>query len=105
MTCTAATNSAPSSRYSTASDAMTTTSDRALLMGWFCASRLTAPATQIAPKTRNRTKCSILNCSTLQSEIYNLKFHERYATTKAVITRFAIASGNRNFHPKAISWS
>src|SRR4029077_16911323 len=59
ITCTAATNSAPSSRYSTASDAITTTSDSALLIGWLCTSRLIAPATQIAPKTRNSTRCSI----------------------------------------------
>ena len=27
------------------------------------------------------------------------------ATTNAVITKFAIATGNKNFHPKAINWS
>ena len=53
MTCTTATNSAPSSKYSTASDPITAIKDSALLMGWFCTSRLTAPATQIAPNTRN----------------------------------------------------
>src|ERR1700757_3567734 len=60
ITCTAATNSAPSSKYSTASDAMTTTSESALLMGCVCASKFTAPATQIAPKTRKSTRCSIV---------------------------------------------
>src|SRR4051794_37459979 len=59
MTCTAATNSAPSSRYSTASEAITTTSDKALLMGWLCTSRLIAPATQMAPKNRNRNRCIV----------------------------------------------
>src|SRR5882757_110378 len=53
----AATNSAPSRRYSPASDAITTTSDRALLMGCRCTSRLTAPATQIPPKNRNKIRC------------------------------------------------
>lgn len=27
------------------------------------------------------------------------------ATTSAVITRFAIETGNKNFHPNAINWS
>ena len=35
---------------------ITTISDSALLMGCFCTSRLTAPATQTAPKTMNRTR-------------------------------------------------
>src|SRR6266545_5710587 len=52
-------NSAPSSRYSTASDPITTISDRALLMGWRCASRFTAPATASAAKMKNKIKCSM----------------------------------------------
>src|ERR1700722_20049166 len=59
MTCTAATNSAPSSRYSPASAAITAISDSALLMGCVCASRLTAPATQTAPKARKRIRCTL----------------------------------------------
>jgi hypothetical protein len=39
-----------------ASEAITTISESALLMGWLCTSRLTAPATQIAPKKRNRIR-------------------------------------------------
>jgi len=27
------------------------------------------------------------------------------ATTNAVTTKFAMASGNKNFHPNAINWS
>src|SRR5439155_13970390 len=59
MTCTAATNSAPSRRYSTAREAITATNDNALLIGCRCTSRFTAPATQTAPKIKNRTRCSI----------------------------------------------
>src|ERR1700682_2232019 len=53
ITCTAATNSAPRRRYSTASDPITTTSESALLMGCRGTRRFTAPATQSAPKNRN----------------------------------------------------
>ena len=56
ITCTTATNSAPSSMYSTASEPITTISDSALLMGWRCTSRLIAPATQMAPKNANRAR-------------------------------------------------
>src|ERR1700681_852895 len=59
MTCTAATNSAPKSRYSPASAAITAISESALLMGCVWASRLTAPATQTAPKARNRIRCML----------------------------------------------
>src|ERR1700735_2461696 len=47
MTCTAATNSAPSSRYSPASAAITAISESALLIGCRCASKLTRPPTQV----------------------------------------------------------
>src|SRR6266850_8161596 len=57
----AATNSAPNRRYSPASEAITTTSDSALLMGCRCTSRLTAPATQIPPKNRKRIRCISLD--------------------------------------------
>src|SRR5581483_6792883 len=59
MTWMAATNSAPSSRYSTAREPITTISDSALLMGCRCASRLTAPATQIRPKMEKSSQWSI----------------------------------------------
>src|SRR5579862_4186523 len=59
MTCTAPTNSAPISRKSPASEAITTISDNALLIGCFCASRLMAPATHPAAKTKNRISCNI----------------------------------------------
>src|SRR5271157_2907652 len=39
---------------------MTTISDRALLMGCFCTSRLIAAPTHTAPKMKNRTRCMIL---------------------------------------------
>ena len=42
--------------YSPASEAITAISESALLMGWLCTSRLIAPATQIAPKKRNRIR-------------------------------------------------
>src|SRR5437763_259596 len=67
ITCTAATNSAPSSRYSTASDAITAISESALLIGWRCTRRLTAPATQMAPKTENRVKWSMNQFSVVRS--------------------------------------
>jgi hypothetical protein len=35
---------------------MTTTSDNALLMGWRCTKRLTAPATQTKPNAENKIK-------------------------------------------------
>src|SRR5580700_7271946 len=56
MTCTAATNSAPSNRYSPARAAITAISDSALLMGCRCTSRLTAPPTQTAPNARNNMR-------------------------------------------------
>src|SRR5580700_4188416 len=57
MTCAAARNSAPRSRYSTASELMTTMSESALLMGWRCRRRLRAPATQSPPKMMKRARC------------------------------------------------
>src|SRR5262245_27154705 len=42
---------------------MTTTSESALLIGWRCASRLMAPATQIRPKTMNSIWWTIGLCS------------------------------------------
>jgi hypothetical protein len=56
MTWAAAKNSAPSSRYRTASELMTTISDRALLMGWRWKRRFNAPATQSPPKKMKRTR-------------------------------------------------
>src|SRR5271167_3710486 len=47
-------NSPPSSRYRTASDAMTPISDRALEIGCFCTTRLMAQITAITAKTRKR---------------------------------------------------
>src|ERR1700739_2190414 len=55
----AARNSAPSSRYSTASEVMTTTSERALLMGWVWTRRLMAPARQHPAKIKNRIRCIV----------------------------------------------
>src|ERR1017187_9459048 len=60
MTCTAATNSAPSSRYSSAREPITTISDRALLMGCFCTSRLLAAPMHTAPKMMNKARCMIV---------------------------------------------
>src|ERR1700722_14522311 len=45
-----------------ASEAITTTSERALFIGCRCASRLMAPATQMSPKTINRTWWTIRLC-------------------------------------------
>src|SRR6266571_901978 len=59
MTCTAATNSAPRSRKSRASDPMTTISERALLMGWRWIKRFRAPPTHIAANMKNRSWCSM----------------------------------------------
>src|SRR5437763_17063250 len=47
-------NSAPSSRYNTASDPITPMSDNALEMGWVCTTRLTAQTTAIAANARNK---------------------------------------------------
>src|SRR5258706_12157563 len=60
MTSTAATNSAPSNKYSPASAAITAISDSALLIGCRCASRLTAPPTQTAPKARNKMRWKLI---------------------------------------------
>src|SRR5258706_1109984 len=60
MTCPAATNSAPSNKYSPASAAITVISDRALLIGCRCASRLTAPPAQTAPKARNKMRWKLI---------------------------------------------
>ena len=57
--CAAARNSAPSSRYSTASELITTISDSALLMGCVCSRRLNAPARQNPAKTIKRTRCIV----------------------------------------------
>src|ERR1017187_9116343 len=56
MTCAAARNSAPSSRYSTASDPITAMSETALEMGWRCTTTLMAATTAIPAKTRKRIK-------------------------------------------------
>src|SRR5437868_1356964 len=61
MTCTAATNSAPSRRYSPASAAITAIKDSALLMGCVCASRLTAPAMHTTPNARKSMRCTLMN--------------------------------------------
>src|SRR5580698_7063962 len=57
ITCAAARNSAPSDQYSTASDSITTTSESAELIGCFCSSRLSAPATASAAKMMNSASC------------------------------------------------
>ena len=59
ITCAAARNSAPSSRYSTASEVITTISERALLMGWLWSRRLIAPPRQNPAKRRNRIRCIV----------------------------------------------
>src|SRR5579859_6491799 len=47
-------NSAPSNRYSTASDPITPMSESALEIGWVCTTRLTAHTTAIAANARNK---------------------------------------------------
>src|SRR5581483_4990861 len=76
MTCTAATNSAPSSRYSAASAPMTTTKERALFTGCRCASRLIAPATAMAANAMNSPRCSI---RTVTSRIFRTVSLTRYS--------------------------
>ncbi len=39
------------------------------------------------------------------SQFPNFPIRYFSATTSAVITKFAIATGNKNFHPNAINWS
>src|SRR5712692_3681017 len=84
ITCTAATNSAPSSRYSTASEPITTISDSALLIGCRCTSRFTAPATQITPKIRNiiRCMCSVLGS---QSAVPSFSLSENWRLETALL--------------------
>ena len=84
-------------------------------MGCRCASRFTAPATQTVPKIENRTKCSIVvpplssaavpRASSPQIVLARCRRYDFNATISAVTTRFAIASGSKNFQPKAMSWS
>src|SRR5579884_3987650 len=66
MTCAAARNSAPSSKYNTASEVMTTMSDSALLIGCRCSRRFNAPAMHSPPKMKNKAKCMSFGvvCST-----------------------------------------
>src|SRR5882762_1788418 len=64
----AARNSAPNSRYSPARAPITAIKERALLMGCRCASRFTAPATETAPKVRNKIRCRLMK-SALSSPI------------------------------------
>src|SRR5437879_451929 len=72
MTWTAATNSAPSNRYSPASAAMTAISDSALLMGCRCTSRLTAPPTQTAPKARNKMRWKVMKQFSVPSSQFSV---------------------------------
>src|SRR5712691_3674251 len=55
MICAAAMNSAPSSRYRTASEPITPTSDSALEIGCVCTTTLMAETTATAAKTMNTT--------------------------------------------------
>ena len=82
-------NSAPSSRYSTASEPITPISDSALEMGCVCTTTFTAQTTAIAAKARNR--------------ITSIAFQENNATINAVASRFSTAAGNRNFQAKPIN--
>ncbi len=66
MTWAAARNSAPSSRYSTASELMTTMSESALLMGWRWSRRFRAPATHNPAKMMNRARCIVFRYSEQQ---------------------------------------
>src|SRR5271169_4295581 len=61
MTCAAARNSAPSSRYSTASEPITAISETALEMGWRCTTTLMAATTAMPAKTRKRIKSIATN--------------------------------------------
>src|SRR5208283_52863 len=56
MTCAAARNSAPSSRYNTASDPITAISETALATGCRCTTTLMAATTAMPANTRNRIK-------------------------------------------------
>src|ERR1019366_8164022 len=88
MTCTAATNSAPSSRYSSASEPITTISDNALLMGCFCTSRLIAAPMHTAPKMMNKARCMIVTFPAPTARRVNLR-------TRELLQRYNQA-GNQN---------
>ena len=90
ITCAAAMNSAPSSRYSTASEPITPTSDNALEMGCVCTTTLMAHTTAINAKMRKS-----------MTSIYFVV----QATRKLVTSKLSMATGKRNFHVKPISWS
>src|SRR5579871_1040347 len=93
MTCAAAMNSAPNSRYNTASAPITATSEMALEIGCVCTTTLIAATTAIAAKIRKRM-------TSIQMATY-----ETRATTKPVTSRFNTATGKRNFQANPISWS
>ncbi len=69
ITCTAATNSAPSRRYSAASAPITTISERALLMGWLCASRLIAPPRKSHRKREIELSAAFFQLSALSFQL------------------------------------
>ena len=76
-------------------------------MGCFCTSRLIAAPTHTAPKMKNRDKMHDYHFPGTDGPPGQISERLPYfsATTKAVTRMFAIASGNRNFQPKAINWS
>src|SRR5271167_1391686 len=103
MTCTAATNSAPSSRYSRASEPITTISDRALLMGCFCTSRLIAPPIHTAPKMRKRARCMVLTNPVPHEHRYQklpAKRHQLVITEAGQRTPDPDIDKDKNKHPQ-----
>src|SRR5207302_9320256 len=95
MTWTAATNSAPSNRYSPASAAMTAISDSALLMGCRCTSRLTAPPTQTAPKARNKMRWKVMKQFSVPSSQKKLLVSRRSCAATENLSFFLPGHGNR----------
>src|SRR5690349_16881012 len=86
MTWITARNSAPSRRYSAASDAITTISESALLMGCRCAITLIAPAAQMIAKIVNSARWIMLY----------------QGTNLAVPPNLASSSSERGFSPRGI---
>src|SRR5664280_1498043 len=77
MTWMAPTNSAPISRKSPASELITTISESALLIGCFCTSRLTAPATHPAAKIKKRISCNMLLYGRPRASLTSERYHQR----------------------------
>ena len=83
-------NSAPSSRYSTASEPITPTSEMAL---------------EIGMRLHHHIDGADHRDDREDEKENDVHFRGLKATRKPVTSRFSMATGNRNFHVKPISWS